>query len=138
MPFVRIDALRADPTTLDALGRAVQDAIVESLGVPPNDCFQVLISHDGVTSKLNYDNYFGIERDDGIVFVVIMMREGRTDAQKRSLYRRTAELARDYAGTDPRNMFITVTENQSIDWSLGSGIAQYVTNPGVAGSAIDS
>lgn len=138
MPFVRIDALRADSATLDALGRAVQEAIVESLGVPATDRFQVLVSHDGVTSKLTYDNYLGIERDDGIVFVAIMMREGRTTAQKQALYRRIAELAKEYAGTDPRNVFISVTENQSVDWSMGNGIAQYVVDTGMAASAIST
>ena len=138
MPFVRIDALRADSATLDALGRAVQEAIVESLGVPATDRFQVLVSHDGITSKLTYDNYLGIERDDGIVFVAIMMREGRTTAQKQALYRRIADLAKEYAGMDPRNVFISVTENQSVDWSMGNGIAQYVVDTGMAASAIST
>jgi len=138
MPFVRIDALRADSATLDALGRAVQEAIVESLGVPATDRFQVLVSHDGIASKLTYDNYLGIERDDGIVFVAIMMREGRTTAQKQALYRRIADLAKEYAGMDPRNVFISVTENQSVDWSMGNGIAQYVVDTGMAASAIST
>jgi hypothetical protein len=37
MPFVRIDALRADSDRLDALGRAVLDALVETIGVPATE-----------------------------------------------------------------------------------------------------
>ena len=31
-----------------------------------------------------------------------------------------------YAGTEPRNVLITVTENASPDWSFGNGLAQYL------------
>lgn len=126
MPFVRIDALGADPDRLDALGRAVHDALVEAIGIPPDDRFQVLTGHDGTRSTLRYDDgYLGVRRDDDLVFVAITMRSGRTPALKQALYRRIAELAHEYAGTEPRNVFVTVTENEPIDWSFGEGIAQY-------------
>lgn len=125
MPFVRIDALGADEARLDALGRAVHDALVETIGIPSDDRFQVLTSHDGTTSTLRYDQYLGVHRDDGTVYIVIMMRAGRTPEQKKAMYRRIAELAHEYAGTEPRNVFIAVTENQPIDWSIGHGEAQY-------------
>jgi|SRR4051812_25285852 phenylpyruvate tautomerase PptA (4-oxalocrotonate tautomerase family) len=128
MPFVRIDALRADGDRLDALGRAVHDALVETIGFPPDDRFQVLTSHDGISSTLRYDDYPGVPRDDGIVYIAITMRSGRTPAQKQALYRRIAELAEEYAGTEPRNVFITLTENTSIDWSFGHGVAQYAAS----------
>ena len=50
------------------------------------------------------------------------MPAGRTAAQKQAMYGRIAELAQEYAGTEPRNVFITVAENESIDWSLGDGV----------------
>lgn len=53
------------------------------------------------------------------------MRSSRTPAQKQALYRRIAELAHAYAGAEPRNVFVTVTENTSADWSFGHGLAQY-------------
>ncbi|MFF5498391.1 tautomerase family protein [Streptomyces aquilus] len=125
MPFVRIDALNAGPDRLDALGRAVHEALVETLGIPPGDHFQVLTDHDGAGSTLRYGDYLGVRRDEGIVYVAITMRTGRSPDRKRALYRRIAELAHTYAGTEPRNVFVTVTENASIDWSLGHGAAQY-------------
>ncbi|WP_018546240.1 tautomerase family protein [Streptomyces sp. LaPpAH-108] len=125
MPFVRIDTLGVDPGRLDALGRAVQEALVETLGVPPDDRFQVLTGHDGTHGTLRYDDFLGIHRDEGIVFVAITMRSGRTPGQKRALYRRIAELAQAYAGTEPRNVLITVTESEPVDWSFGNGEAQF-------------
>ncbi|MEI5103501.1 tautomerase family protein [Streptomyces sp. PmtG] len=129
MPLVRIDALRADGARLDALGRAVHEALVETIGIPPDDHFQILTSHDGVSGTLRHGDYLGVRRDDGIVYVLITMRAGRTPERKRALYRRIAELAETYAGTEPRNVFITVVENESADWSLGHGEAQYAPAP---------
>lgn len=127
MPFVRIDALRGDSARLDALGRAVHDALVDAIGIPPDDLFQVLTSHDGASGTIRYDaGYLGVRRDDDIVFVAITLRGGRTVEQKQALYRRIAELAHDYAGTEPRNVLVSLTENDLPDWSFGDGVAQYV------------
>jgi phenylpyruvate tautomerase PptA (4-oxalocrotonate tautomerase family) len=130
MPFVRIDALRADQARLDALGRAVQEALIDAIGIPADDLFQVLASHDGKTGAVRYDpDYLGVHRDDGIVFVEITMRSGRTTDRKQALYRRITELASEYAGTEPRNVFVTIHENDLQDWSFGEGIAQYIAGP---------
>ncbi|PPS85413.1 tautomerase family protein [Streptomyces sp. MH60] len=128
MPFVRIDAYGGgtDDDRLDALGRAVHDALVETLGIPSDDRFQVLTAHDAARGTLRYDDYLGVRRDEGIVFVAITLRAGRTTGRKQALYHRIARLAEEYAGTDPRNVFVTLTENTSADWSLGNGLAQYV------------
>jgi phenylpyruvate tautomerase PptA (4-oxalocrotonate tautomerase family) len=117
--------MHADKQRLDALGRAVHDALVDAIGIPADDLFQVLTSHDGT---LRYDpDYLGVHRDDGIVFVAITMRSGRNAAQKQALYARIAELAKEYAGTDPGNVFVTITENELLDWSFGDGVAQYAS-----------
>ena len=127
MPFVRIDALRADQAKLEGLGRAVHDALVEAIGIPADDLFQVLASHDGTTGMFRYDpDYLGVHRDDGLVYIDITMRAGRTGDQKKALYARIAELAVKYAGTEPRNVFVTIHENQFADWSFGEGVGQYL------------
>ncbi|MCX3058252.1 tautomerase family protein [Streptomyces beihaiensis] len=125
MPLVRIDALGSDMERLEALGRAVHDALVEVLGFPSEDLFQILTGHDGRDSALRYGRYLGGDRDDGVVFVGITLRAGRPDGQKRALYRRIAELADAYAGTHPRNVVVSLTENGPADWSFGYGLAQY-------------
>ncbi|TCC47830.1 tautomerase family protein [Kribbella capetownensis] len=126
MPLIRIDALRAGPDRLTNLGRAVHDALVETIGIPPDDLFQVLTSHDGTTSTMRYGGFPGIERDDDVVFIAITLRAGRPDQVKQAMYRRIAELVHDYTGTDPRNVLITLTENASPDWSFANGEAQYL------------
>lgn len=135
MPFVRIDALRAGQATLGALGRAVHEALIDAIGIPEDDLFQVLTSHDGATGMFRYDpGYLGVRRDDGLVFVDITMRSGRTSEQKQALYRRIADLARKHAGTEPRNIVVTIRENGHPDWSFGDGIAQYAVSQDAGGS----
>lgn len=126
MPLVRIDALGCDAQRLKALGRAVHEALGEAMGFPDDDHFQILTGHDGERSLLRHGTYLGVRRDDGIVYVAITLRGGRPSAQKQALYRRIAELAQEYAGTEPRNVFVTLTENTDADWSLGNGEAQYL------------
>ncbi|QIJ62780.1 tautomerase family protein [Streptomyces sp. JB150] len=130
MPLVRIDACAAgDPDRLPALGRAVHQALTETLGIPPEDHFQILTAHDTAAGTLRYGDYLGVPRDAGIAYVAITLRAGRTPGQKRSLYRRIAQLAHDHAGVEPRNVFVTLTENGPADWSLGHGEAQYAPGP---------
>ncbi|WP_216898330.1 tautomerase family protein [Nocardia alni] len=125
MPFIRIDALHADSERLEALGRAVHEAMIATIGIPVDDRFQVLTSHDGSRSTLRHDpSFLGIDHDD-MVFVAITLRGGRTPEQKKALYRRIADLAHQYAGVEPRNVLITLTENEPLDWSFGNGVAQY-------------
>jgi 4-oxalocrotonate tautomerase family enzyme len=127
MPFVRIDALHAGQAKLNALGRAVHEALIDAIGIPANDLFQVLTSHDGATGAFRYDpDYLGVHRDDGLAYIDITMRAGRTNEQKKALYARIAELAVKYAGTEPRNVFVTIHENQFADWSFGEGVGQYL------------
>src|ERR1700733_6698519 len=113
MPFVRIDALRADQAKLDGLGRAVHEALVEAIGIPAAAFSQVLPSHDGTTGMFRYDpDYLGVHRDDGLAYIDITMRAGRTNEQKKALSARTADLAGKYAYTEPRNVFVAIHENQ--------------------------
>ncbi|WP_145907916.1 tautomerase family protein [Kitasatospora viridis] len=129
MPLVRIDTLGADAARLDALGNAVHQALVETLGIPQNDRFQILTAHDGRTGLLRHDDHLGVQHDDGIVFVAITLRSGRGPDLKRALYRRIAELAEKYADTEPRNVVVTLTENGDADWSVGNGEAQLLDLP---------
>lgn len=127
MPFVRIDAIAVPQVRLEQLGDAVQQALMEAIGCPADDRFQVLTSHDGRTSILRHGTYLDVPRDDGVVYVDITMRAGRTEEQKRTLYRRVCELAGERAGVPPHDVLVVIHENGPADWSLGHGAAQYLT-----------
>lgn len=127
MPLVRIDAVAADPQRLTAIGDAAHAALVDAFGIPSDDRFQVL--RGAGTDQVVYDpGYLGVQRDDGVVFVQVFLRRGRTDEQKRAFYRALAKYAAA-AGVEPRNLLVGLVENGSADWSFGNGEAQYLDNP---------
>lgn len=126
MPLVRIDVLRMGMARLEAVGDAVQQALTESIGFPPDDRFQILTNHDGVTGTLRHGTYLDIPRDDGIVYIDITMRAGRSDDEKARMYACVCERVTERAGVAPHNVFVVVHENREPDWSFGYGRAQYL------------
>jgi phenylpyruvate tautomerase PptA (4-oxalocrotonate tautomerase family) len=126
VPLVRIDVLGWDPPALRSLGDAVHEALMETIGFPEEDRFQILTSHDGRAGLVRHGSYLDIPRDDGIVFIDITMRQGRSEEQKRALYQRVCELAGERAGVAPQNVLVVLHENTEADWSFGYGQAQYL------------
>ena len=127
MPLVRID-LRAghSPAVRQAVGEAVHRAMVETIGVPAEDRFQVITEH--APEALVYDpGYLGIRRSDGVVFVQITLNGGRTVEQKRALYARIAVLVSERAEIRPADVLVSLVEVTKENWSFGDGMAQYAT-----------
>lgn len=125
MPFIQI-SLRAGKSApyRRALGDSVHRALVETLGIPADDHFQVIAEHAG--DNVIYDRgYLGIARTDDVVFIVITLGSGRTLAQKRALYARITALLAEAPGIRPQDVFITLVETVAENWSFGNGVAQY-------------
>jgi len=124
MPLVRIDLRRGkDAAYRTALGEGVHDALV-SIGVPPDDRFQVIAEHAG--DGLVYDaHYLGIERSDDIVIVQVTFNDNRTTEQKKALYKAIAENLGKSPGVRPEDVFVSLVEVKKENWSFGNGIAQY-------------
>jgi 4-oxalocrotonate tautomerase len=122
MPLVRITARASrSSAALDALGDAVHTALVEMMGVPRDDRFQIRARVPAVELVAD-PQYLGIERRDPVI-VEISLRAGRTVEMKRAFYARVVELA----GVRPEDVTIVLNENGLADWSFGNGIAQYAT-----------
>jgi phenylpyruvate tautomerase PptA (4-oxalocrotonate tautomerase family) len=130
MPFVRIDLMQGRRSAEEraAIGDAVYEAMLETIDIPPGDRFQVITEHDAAGFRYEAD-FLGIHRDDDLVFVHFTMKSGRTDDQKRALYRRIAELFEERFGIRPANVFVAIADNQLADWSLGNGVATLIDEP---------
>jgi phenylpyruvate tautomerase PptA (4-oxalocrotonate tautomerase family) len=127
MPLVRVDVLEGRSTEdLTAIGDGVHRALVEAIGIPEQDRFQVLRRH--AESELVFDrHYLGIFRTPGVVFVQITMSSGRTVEQKKALF---AAIARNLAkrpGVRQEDVFVNLVEVAKENWSFGNGSAQYAT-----------
>ena len=127
MPLVRIDVLEGySPARRDQLGEAVHEALVEAIGIPKQDRFQVITSREA--GSLVYDpEYLGIHRTDGVVLVQITMSSGRTLDQKRALFSAIARNLAARPGVRPEDVFVNLVEVAKENWSFGNGIAQYAT-----------
>ena len=124
MPLVRIELLHGRTVEQrQRIGDAVHRALVETVGVPERDRFQLITERSA--SDLVYDReYLGIKRTDGIVIVQITLSSGRTSVQKRALFRRIAEnLAA--LGIRREDVWINLVEVAKENWSFGLGLASY-------------
>jgi phenylpyruvate tautomerase PptA (4-oxalocrotonate tautomerase family) len=129
MPLVRISMKRGrPPEERRAIADCVHTALVEAIGIPVDDRFQVVTEYgsDGAGSELIYDpHYLGIERSDGIVFVQVFLRKGRSVEVKQAFYLRVVDLLEARVKIRPEDVLITLSENDAADWSFGNGVAQY-------------
>lgn len=133
MPLVQIDlAATRPPETRRAIALGVHRALVDAIGIPAGDRFQIVTPHPA--DELVFDpDYLGIERRD-VVFVQVTMVEGRPQQLKLDLYRQiTANLAD--VGVRPEDVVITLTENGLANWSVGEGDAQLIGLGSVPGAA---
>lgn len=126
MPLVRFSFLTGKTGAWrQAVSDAVQQAMVETITVPPADRFHVMSEH--APGFLMVDpSFLDVARSDDPLIVQITLRGGRTDDQKRALYRRITELLAQDPGIRPSDVMISLVENALVDWSFGDGVAHYV------------
>jgi phenylpyruvate tautomerase PptA (4-oxalocrotonate tautomerase family) len=126
MPLVRIDLVdHHTPERIRAIADAVHRAIVDVLGIPERDRFQIVTAHrPGEIVAL--DAGLGFDRSPDVVMIQIFTQAGRSDATKRDLFARIADQLAG-TGVDGRDLFVGITENGPQDWSFGFGRAQYLT-----------
>ena len=98
--------------------------MVEALGVPLLDKFQIITEHDA-DGLIADPTYLGIKRTDDVVLVQVTLGAGRRLKQKRELFARAAELLAKHPGLNPQELFINLVEVAWENWSYGDGKAQY-------------
>lgn len=124
MPFVRISVTRSESEGfIERVGEAVHRAMVEAIGVPEGDRFQVITEHD---QGLVYDpTFLGINRTPGIVVIQITLAAGRSTELKKKLYKTIADQLAGSAGVRPEDVFVSLVEVLPENFSFGNGEAQF-------------
>jgi phenylpyruvate tautomerase PptA (4-oxalocrotonate tautomerase family) len=123
MPLQRIDLLVGrSPSARKAIADAIHQSLVEAVGVPEKDRFQIIAQHerDGL---LFAPEYLGVPHENPVL-VQITLNTGRTLEQKQRLYQRMAELVAA-AGVSPKDLIVSLVEVTKEGWSFGDGKAQY-------------
>jgi phenylpyruvate tautomerase PptA (4-oxalocrotonate tautomerase family) len=122
MPLTKISAPRhLAYAKVKALADAVQDGLVQTCQVPPKDLFQIIARYESEEMILD-PNFGGVSRSQDACIAEITFLSGRTDDQKRRLFKHIANKAVT-AGFRPDDVMVALTENTRMDWSLGNGEA---------------
>ena len=120
MPLTRISVPQhLAPNQVRALADAVQTGLVSTCKVPADDCFQLVNRYEAGDMILN-PTFGGVERTKDASIVEITLLQGRSDDQKRALYRSVTDLA-VIAGFKADDIMMGLIENTAIDWTLGKG-----------------
>jgi len=125
MPLVRIDLLVGkSPEFRAQVGQIVYRAMRETLNVPENDRFQVIIEHS--EEGLLFDReYLGIHRTDGCIFIQITLNGGRSVEMKQKFYKAVADGLHGELQVRREDVLISLVECTKENWSFGNGEAQY-------------
>lgn len=122
MPLVRITAPDSlDRDQLATVAHGIHRALIDTVGIPEGDRFQLLITHAPEVFAFDPD-YLDVIRER-VVCIEITLVGGRTDDVKRNLYRHIADNLQT-ASVRRQDVFVVLTENHRSDWSVGDGQAQ--------------
>jgi phenylpyruvate tautomerase PptA (4-oxalocrotonate tautomerase family) len=118
MTLVRIDVIegRRSPVQLEILAHTVHCTTVEMLGADVTERYQIITEHRP-GRILTFDSGLGEGRNDDVV-VIQIVQSGRTEAQKRALYRELADRLSDRLSLREDDLIVTIIENTHFDWSF--------------------
>jgi Tautomerase enzyme len=124
MPVAKIHVLEGqyDETRLGKVSRAVQDALMSALGVPPDDFFQII--HILPRSQfLHTPSFLGLKYSDDLILLEITFISGRPKEKRLGLLRALNDGVAA-AGIAPDDLMITFYEVPGENISFGRGLAQ--------------
>lgn len=126
---MRIDMLEGRaPQERATIADCAHRAMVQTLGVPERDRFQIVTEH--APGSFHFDRgYLDIERSDAFVLVCVTLASGRSAEVKQAFYARLCELLVAEAGLRSEDLAVSLVESEREDWSFGHGQASYLTIP---------
>ena len=123
MPLVNISILSGkSPEYVKAVGDSINSAVIETMGFPMDDRYQII--HEVDSERLQLQG-----RDGDRVMMHLVMRAGRSNESKQAFYKKVVENLTTNPGILPENVMITISENHDTDWSFSDGLAQFILNP---------
>ena len=124
MPLVRIDLPQAiDARTATGIGDAIHRAMMDVIGVPSGDKFQI-ISRQPPEARNLTSEYLGIRYSDKLVVIQITLNQGRTVELKKAFFKRVADDLAEL-GLRRQDVLINLVEVAKENWSFGNGEMQY-------------
>jgi phenylpyruvate tautomerase PptA (4-oxalocrotonate tautomerase family) len=125
MPVAKIHVLEGqyDEARLGKVSKAVQEALMGALGVPPDDFFQII--HILPRSQFRHTpSFLGLTYSDGLIILEVTFISGRPKEKRLGLLKALNDLVVAAAGISPDDLVITLYEVPGENISFGRGLAQ--------------
>ena len=125
MPLVKIHVLAGqyDEPRLSNVSKAVQDALMSVLKIPPDDFFQII--HELPRNRfLHTPSFVGMKYSDDFILLEVAFISGRPKETRLALLKElNARIVAD-AGISPDDLMIGLFEGPGENFSFGQGLAQ--------------
>jgi len=125
MPVAKIHVFegRYDKARLGDVSRAVQNALISALDIPPEDFFQIIhVLPRG--QFLHTPSFLGLNYSDDLIVLEITFISGRPKEKRLRLLKALNEAVVSAAGIAPDDLLITLYETPGENISFGRGLAQ--------------
>ena len=124
MPLVKVNLLKGRAAEeKDAIAASIQAALVNTVGVPEDDRYQLFNEYDAEVFR-HTGGHLGLTYTNQLLIVEITLLVGRTDEQKTALL---SEISRNLVAAGvvrADDVFVLITEIGRANVSFGRGLAQ--------------
>jgi len=125
MPLAKIHVLegRYDERRLGNISKAIQDALISILKIPPDDFFQII--HVLPRNHfLHTPSFLGMNYSDDFIVLEIAFITGRPKETRLALLKELNARVVAGAGISPDDVMIQLSEGPGENFSFGQGLAQ--------------
>ena len=125
MPIAKIHVRegRYDDQRLSSVSKAVQDALIAVLQIPPDDFFQII--HVLPPNRfLHTPSFLGLTYSDDFILLELAFIAGRPKETRLALLAELNARVVAAAGISPDDLMIQLTEAPGENFSFGRGLAQ--------------
>lgn len=125
MPIAKIHVLerRYDSDRLDKVSQAVQAALINTLGIPPEDFYQLIFEFPRKRFR-HTPSFVGMNYTDDLILLDVAFIEGRSKEKRLSLLQDLNQRVSSAANLSPDDLVITIYEAPGENFSFGRGGAQ--------------
>ena len=125
MPLAKIHVLegRYDEHRLTNVSRAIKEALIEVLKIPPDDLFQII--HELPRNRfLHTPSFLGMKYSDDFILLELTFISGRPKETRLALLAELNARVVAAAGLSPDDLMIQLSEGPGENFSFGRGLAQ--------------
>lgn len=106
-----------------AIGNALNQSLVQGLGIPEGDRF-IMLSEHGEDELFIDPKFMNMNRSRNAMIITVLIGAHRPLSDKRALMAAMTRLLEEAAGVSPQDVFIALVPVPNENFSFGNGLAQ--------------